>query len=247
MKDIMIGRKTDNVFYYIWKCQTAKYISVVLWSMFYFVLYGYDIRIINIVVTVFITLNVMNLVLVPYRFFKSKKISILSKAGVIIVGIMIAYYYFGNAITISNISISEEILSFVSTICFVLFMVLTLQNKLVRKYNKYSINDVDTMDGWEFEHWCEEKLRRQGFHHVTVTAGSGDFGVDILAWKNNLKYGIQCKRYSGTVGYHAVEEAIAGAKYYDCDVAAVMTNSEFTKQAREGATKLGVELWNCSL
>ena len=49
------------------------------------------------------------------------------------------------------------------------------------------------MDGLQFEHRCAELLRYRGFHKVTVTKGSGDQGVDILAKKNGIKYGIQCK------------------------------------------------------
>lgn len=103
------------------------------------------------------------------------------------------------------------------------------------------------MDGLQFEHRCAELLRYRGFHKVAVTKGSGDQGVDILAQKNGIKYGIQCKYYSYPVGNKAIQEAYAGADFYDCDVAMVMTNSTFTRQARELADKLGVELWEyCS-
>ena len=51
------------------------------------------------------------------------------------------------------------------------------------------------MDGLQFEHRCAELLRYRGFHKVTVTKGSGDQGVDILAKKNGIKYGIQCKYF----------------------------------------------------
>ena len=46
------------------------------------------------------------------------------------------------------------------------------------------------MDGLQFEHRCAELLRYRGFHKVAVTKGSGDQGVDILAQKNGIKYGI---------------------------------------------------------
>lgn len=103
------------------------------------------------------------------------------------------------------------------------------------------------MDGLQFEHRCAELLRYRGYHKVTVTKGSGDQGVDILAKKNGMKYGIQCKYYSYPVGNKAIQEAYAGADFYDCDIAMVMTNSTFTRAARELADKLGVELWeHCS-
>lgn len=103
------------------------------------------------------------------------------------------------------------------------------------------------MDGLQFEHRCAELLRYRGFHKVTVTKGSGDQGVDILAQKNGIKFGIQCKYYSHPVGNKAIQEAYAGTDFYDCDKAMVMTNSTFTKAARELADKLEVELWeHCS-
>lgn len=103
------------------------------------------------------------------------------------------------------------------------------------------------MDGLQFEHRCAELLRYRGFHKVTVTKGSGDQGIDIIAHKNGTKYGIQCKYYSYPVGNKAIQEAYAGAEFYDCDSAIVMTNNTFTKAARELAAKLDVELWEyCS-
>lgn len=105
----------------------------------------------------------------------------------------------------------------------------------------------EIMDGLQFEHRCAELLRYRGFHKVTVTKGSCDQGIDILAQKNGTKYGIQCKYYSYPVGNKAIQEAYAGADFYDCDAAMVMTNSTFTRQARELAEKLDVELWErCS-
>ena len=82
----------------------------------------------------------------------------------------------------------------------------------------------DRMDGHTFEHYCAGLLRRNGFHHVEVTRGSGDQGIDILAWKHRKKYGIQCKCYSYYLGNKAIQEAYAGMKFYECDVAAVLTN-----------------------
>ena len=39
------------------------------------------------------------------------------------------------------------------------------------------------MDGWEFEEYCASILRKNGFSHVEVTQGSGDFGIDVIAEK----------------------------------------------------------------
>ena len=41
-----------------------------------------------------------------------------------------------------------------------------------------------------------------------------------------------------------MEEARAGAEYWGCQRAVVLTNSKFTVQAIEGARRIGVELWD---
>lgn len=53
------------------------------------------------------------------------------------------------------------------------------------------IIDFDNMDGHAFEHFCAEILSFYGFNNVQVTQGSGDQGVDIIAYKDDIKYGIK--------------------------------------------------------
>ena len=62
--------------------------------------------------------------------------------------------------------------------------------------------------------------------------------------KDDITYGIQCKRYGGKVGNHAVQEALSGASYYHCMVAVVLTNNYFTPAAIETAQKTNVLLWD---
>ncbi|AGI67465.1 hypothetical protein OAN307_c18070 [Octadecabacter antarcticus 307] len=96
-------------------------------------------------------------------------------------------------------------------------------------------------DGWEFEHWVAEALEKFGWQ-ARATQGSGDQGVDVVAAKDGLSLGIQCKRYSGSVGNKAVQEAYSGAKYMGLNKAAVLTNANFTKSAKELAASTGVLL-----
>ena len=102
------------------------------------------------------------------------------------------------------------------------------------------------IDGYQYEYQCADLLKKSGFSKVRVTKASSDQGIDILACRNGETYGIQCKYYSSSVGNKAVQEAYAGAKYYNCDIAVVMTNSTFTKSARELAEKTNVCLWEHS-
>ena len=106
---------------------------------------------------------------------------------------------------------------------------------------------MNYQDGFEFEHRCAAFLKTKGYRKVSVTPPSGDQGIDVIAYKSGVKYGIQCKYYSAPVGNKAVQEAYSGARFYDCDRAVVMTNHTFTKAARELADKLDGELWeHCS-
>lgn len=105
-------------------------------------------------------------------------------------------------------------------------------------------DDIDSMEGHEFEHWCAELLRKNGFSNIEVTQGSGDQGVDITADKDSIKYAIQCKCYSSNLGNTPVQEVCAGKYMYGCHVGVVMTNRYFTPGAHELAKATGVLLWD---
>lgn len=102
----------------------------------------------------------------------------------------------------------------------------------------------DIMEGHDFEYYCADLLKNNGFYNVSVTQGSGDQGIDVLAEKGGVKYGIQCKCYSKDIGNKAVQEAFAGKTFYHCHVAAVLTNRFFTKSAQELAAVNQVLLWD---
>lgn len=105
-------------------------------------------------------------------------------------------------------------------------------------------NSFDNMDGHQFEYFCADILRKNGFLNVSVTQGSGDHGIDILAEKDGITYAIQCKCYSSDIGNAAVQQAHTGKSIYKRDIAVVLTNRHFTPQAIEEANILGVKLWD---
>lgn len=105
-------------------------------------------------------------------------------------------------------------------------------------------NDYDNMDGHQFEYFCADVLKKNGFENVEVTQGSGDHGIDILAEKDGITYAIQCKCYSSDIGNAAVQQAHTGKSIYKKDIAVVLTNRYFTAQAKEEAAALGVKLWD---
>ena len=112
------------------------------------------------------------------------------------------------------------------------------------KTTSNDIIDFDNLDGHKFEHLCAKLLRLNGFENVSVTSGSGDQGIDIIAYKDDIKYGIQCKCYHSDIGNKAVQEVYAGKTFYNCHVGIVLTNRDFTRSAIDLAKKDGVILWN---
>lgn len=124
------------------------------------------------------------------------------------------------------------------------FMLMTVFLLTKRYRKKYRANKLDEIEGHDFEYYCAELLKKRGFIDVSVTKGSGDYGVDVLAEKEGVTYAIQCKAYSAPVGVKAVQEAYAGREFYDRMVGAVLTNQYFTKPAVEAAKKLKILLWD---
>lgn len=107
-----------------------------------------------------------------------------------------------------------------------------------------TLEAIDSMSGGEFEYTFASILRRNGYSDVSVTSGSGDNGIDVLAKKDNKKIGFQCKRFMQRVGNKAVQEAYTGKQMYHLDVAVVVTNSFFTESAVKTANETGVRLWD---
>ena len=103
---------------------------------------------------------------------------------------------------------------------------------------------MDEMEGHDFEYYCADLVKDNGFLEVEVTKGSGDFGADILAEKDGITYAFQCKCYDKPIGVKAVQEIYAGRDYYGRMVGVVMTNQYFTQPAVELAQKLNIMLWD---
>lgn len=118
-----------------------------------------------------------------------------------------------------------------------------LKGTVKKQETHYTIDDVDMMNGSEFEHFVCELYTKMGYK-AEVTKQSGDQGLDVIAEKGDKRIGIQAKCYSGTVGNSAVQEAVAGRSFYHCDKVVVVTNNYFTASAKELAQSNDVILWD---
>lgn len=153
----------------------------------------------------------------------------------------LAYALYGRDVVPANWHSILDPTSFVIIAFFTVWVAIWIFQRHFR-YRDLSLERIDDMDGFDFERFCAYLLKRNGYRHITVTQESGDQGVDIIATKDKVKYGIQCKRYNGFVGNRAVQEVWAGHEYYELDGAIVLTNSTFSDSAIELADELGVTL-----
>lgn len=111
---------------------------------------------------------------------------------------------------------------------------------LISEY-KWSLLRVDRMKGHDFESFIKAVYELLGYN-VEQTKKSGDQGIDLIIKKHFKRIGVQLKRYSGTVGNSAVQEAVAGKRFYKLDRVCVLTNRFFTRSAIELAKANKVEL-----
>lgn len=109
---------------------------------------------------------------------------------------------------------------------------------------KSGIKDIDRMDGYQFEEYLKVLFKALGYRPM-VTKKSGDYGADVIL-KGKNKIVIQAKRYGykNNVSMDAVSEVFAARSYYKADEAWVITNSFFTKQAKELAKACDVKILN---
>ena len=97
------------------------------------------------------------------------------------------------------------------------------------------------MTGSDFESYLHMVFTKLGYS-AELTKGSGDKGADLVLERNGTKIIVQAKYYSRPIGNKAVQQAYTAKDIYRADIAAVVTNSSFTKQAVEDAALIEVVL-----
>jgi len=113
-----------------------------------------------------------------------------------------------------------------------------------KRFSNAQLEHIDVMTGNEFEAYTAFLLAKHQFEQIKQTKDYGDQGIDVIATKNGITYGIQCKRWKKNVGNKAIQEVYAGIGYYSLDQAIVLTNSYYTESAKQLSHKLKVELWD---
>ena len=112
--------------------------------------------------------------------------------------------------------------------------------KMIEKSDS-EINYDPDMDPFEYEHYCSSIFRNNGWDSK-ATQGSSDQGVDVIAKKSDIKLVAQCKKFTKAVGNKAVQEIVAGIKYYQADIGIVIAPNGFTKSAEKLAAANKIKL-----
>ena len=138
-----------------------------------------------------------------------------------------------------------KIVLFPITIIFYIFkwIIKRIDNKITYNYlKKLNINNIDSLDGIEFEKFLYYSLKSIGLN-VTKTPSSRDYGADLLIKLKKYTIVIQTKLYyNHSVGNSAVQEIASARNYYNADLGVVITNSYFTKSACNLAVSNNVKL-----
>lgn len=117
-------------------------------------------------------------------------------------------------------------------------------------------DDISKGYNWKgLERAIARMMEHLGWRDINVIGGAGDKGGDVIATRaegDTIKsWVVQSKAVTGDryIGPQAVNEAINALSFYDTSVAAVATNGEFTRTARQRQEQLAangytLKLWN---
>ena len=99
----------------------------------------------------------------------------------------------------------------------------------------------DEMDPYDYEHLCAEEFKKNKWD-AEATQGSSDQGVDVIATKDTRTLVAQCKRFMKPVGNKAVQEIVAGMKYYEATEGVVIAPNGYTNSAKNLAEANNIKL-----
>ena len=115
----------------------------------------------------------------------------------------------------------------------------------VHVYQKEHPNEFgdfdENSDPLEYERLVAAALEEMGWD-ARLTTATGDQGADVIASKHGRRLVVQCKLYSKPVGNKAVQEVFAAKRHQGADFAAVVSNADYTKSARQLASTTSVFL-----
>ncbi len=126
-------------------------------------------------------------------------------------------------------------------LCVMLVKNIKKKEKDKNKIHIYSISQLDSISGRDFELLLKDIFERLGYKCL-LTKKSHDYGVDLVIEKGKNKAIVQAKCYSKTVGIKAIQEIVSAKNHYNVYDTIVATNNYFSKEATILATENNVML-----
>jgi HJR/Mrr/RecB family endonuclease len=148
---------------------------------------------------------------------------------VVILGVLIAYERLPRqALEL----VAAGVILLVALIIFlIIYLYFRRATRERQRLQALSTIDIDVMSGWDFEKYVAALLKAQGYTNISLTERF-DHGVDIIATKDGIRWGVQVKRHRSIIKDDAVRQVIAGLNHYKCKQGMVVTNSVFTTRAK---------------
>ncbi|WP_309087583.1 restriction endonuclease [Domibacillus sp.] len=115
------------------------------------------------------------------------------------------------------------------------------KDKKKQQFLQSGLNELDSMDTVQFKEYVGALFESRGYA-IEYTPKLGDYGTDFILREGNYSIAVQAKRYNGSAGVKAVQEASCGKAYYKTNEVWAVTNHAFTKNAYHCAERLNVKL-----
>ncbi|MBU4257584.1 restriction endonuclease [Patescibacteria group bacterium] len=110
---------------------------------------------------------------------------------------------------------------------------------------KVNLQEIDGMDGIQFENLISNLLQKMGFE-VETTKSTGDGGIDIIAYSEQPiiqgRYIIQCKRHSSNISEPVIRDLYGVMTSERANKGILITNSCFTSASISFAKEKPIEL-----
>lgn len=106
-----------------------------------------------------------------------------------------------------------------------------------------TIEDIDAMEGKEFEFFLKVFFQKQGYS-VEMVPTSRNSGVDLKLKKSGITTVVRVKRQGRPVDPEVVEQAKDAKTPEKADQAWVITNNYYTGEAKESALSSGVKVFD---
>ncbi|HSW94625.1 MAG TPA: restriction endonuclease [Patescibacteria group bacterium] len=108
----------------------------------------------------------------------------------------------------------------------------------------FTLKDLKRLSPAQFEEWCADRLREQGFT-VKVVGGQGDHGIDLIAERDAVRTAVQCKRWFGvrSVGEPQIRDLFGAMQHEGAASGMVLTTGQFSPAAVTWAHGKSIKLW----